>query len=277
MGVVRREGDWRLEKENDGLYMVTYQKRTEAIITTPEYKPQMFDDSFHVGVTEYGADSAAEAREVFEDIVENNSASILPGLGRSDSGNGAGFPAGSTGTEQSNGLEDLPPGGIALVMLLAGGSILFSGLFEFGTVGFYIGAVLILTGLAIIAWAIAIYNKEGPKEAWSFLITLESGNESDTESDTGDTNKDTVEHTPPTPQKMRDELYFERANQQCEWCGKRTDHPEVHHIKPRSEGGPNEPSNLIVLCPEDHSKADSGGISRTKLRAKVRRQTELKA
>ncbi|MFP8958140.1 HNH endonuclease [Natrialbaceae archaeon A-CW3] len=66
-------------------------------------------------------------------------------------------------------------------------------------------------------------------------------------------------------------MYFERASQKCEWCDERVDHPEVHHIRPRSEGGPNTRSNLIVLCPGCHRKADSGGISQTKLRAKVRR------
>ncbi|MBP2198913.1 HNH endonuclease signature motif containing protein [Pantoea cypripedii] len=33
---------------------------------------------------------------------------------------------------------------------------------------------------------------------------------------------------------------------------------EVHHIIPLSEGGADEASNLIVLCPNDHRKAHYG-------------------
>jgi endogenous inhibitor of DNA gyrase (YacG/DUF329 family) len=36
---------------------------------------------------------------------------------------------------------------------------------------------------------------------------------------------------------------------------------EVHHIKPRSEGGGNEDANLIPLCPNHHAMADAGIIS----------------
>ncbi|WP_425607549.1 HNH endonuclease [Natrinema zhouii] len=41
---------------------------------------------------------------------------------------------------------------------------------------------------------------------------------------------------------------------------------------PRSEGGPNMPKNLIVLCPNCHRKADSGTISRSKLKYRVNEQ-----
>ena len=41
---------------------------------------------------------------------------------------------------------------------------------------------------------------------------------------------------------------------------------EVHHIKPRSEGGPNKLSNLIVLCNNCHGKFQGGIYSRELLR-----------
>jgi hypothetical protein len=63
MGVVRREGHWRLEKQDDGLYEVTHKERTEAVVTTPEYDPGMFDERFAAGVPTYEADSAAEDRQ----------------------------------------------------------------------------------------------------------------------------------------------------------------------------------------------------------------------
>lgn len=36
----------------------------------------------------------------------------------------------------------------------------------------------------------------------------------------------------------------------CRWCGKRGE--QVHHVLYRSQGGPDEPSNLILLCMEHH-------------------------
>ena len=44
---------------------------------------------------------------------------------------------------------------------------------------------------------------------------------------------------------------------------------DVHHIVPRSQGGSNEGSNLIVLCPTHHRKADRGSIPATRLKMYV--------
>jgi len=41
---------------------------------------------------------------------------------------------------------------------------------------------------------------------------------------------------------------------------------DVHHIIPRNEGGSNRRSNLIVLCPTHHRKADNGAIPRRRLK-----------
>lgn len=41
---------------------------------------------------------------------------------------------------------------------------------------------------------------------------------------------------------------------------------DVHHIVPRHEGGTNNASNLIVLCPKYHRLADRGAIPRRRLK-----------
>jgi 5-methylcytosine-specific restriction protein A len=38
----------------------------------------------------------------------------------------------------------------------------------------------------------------------------------------------------------------------CEQCGKRA--VDIHHVKHRSQGGTDEPENLIALCRECHEK-----------------------
>lgn len=49
---------------------------------------------------------------------------------------------------------------------------------------------------------------------------------------------------------------------------------EVHHIKPRSEGGQDVASNLIVLCGSHHNEAHHGSITRTKLRELVKKRNK---
>jgi len=47
-------------------------------------------------------------------------------------------------------------------------------------------------------------------------------------------------------------LVLQRDNNRCTLCGSTSD-LEVHHIVPRSEGGTNDPDNLVTLCAICHS------------------------
>ncbi len=50
----------------------------------------------------------------------------------------------------------------------------------------------------------------------------------------------------------------ERDEYRCQLCkleGRWTKATQVHHIKYRSQGGTNDPSNLVCLCYECHEKA----------------------
>lgn len=60
--------------------------------------------------------------------------------------------------------------------------------------------------------------------------------------------------SPKIPIQLRLEIR-ERDRHCCRWCGKPGQ--EVHHISYLSEGGPNEPSNLILLCMTCHARAHS--------------------
>ena len=58
---------------------------------------------------------------------------------------------------------------------------------------------------------------------------------------------------------------FERDNYTCQQCGHvgeygdRPDCVQVHHIKPRRDGGTNDIDNLMTLCTICHTKTDSVG------------------
>lgn len=48
---------------------------------------------------------------------------------------------------------------------------------------------------------------------------------------------------------------------------------EIHHITPASEGGKEEDTNLILLCPNHHKQADLQILDRSYLQAHTRRFT----
>lgn len=47
-----------------------------------------------------------------------------------------------------------------------------------------------------------------------------------------------------------------RDSSRCRWCGT-TDEVQIHHVRYRSEGGPDTPRNLISICATCHALAHS--------------------
>lgn len=48
------------------------------------------------------------------------------------------------------------------------------------------------------------------------------------------------------------ERVIKRDKGQCQGCGRQTTKAQVHHIKPRRQGGSNRLSNLVTLCGRCH-------------------------
>lgn len=282
MGIVRRKEEWRLEKLEEGHYEVTYQREPQAKVITPDYSPDIMDETSFATISVREVTSYAEAEGIFEEYAHGGppgDTALFGGGGLSPIGSGQGDLGLNFGGDDSVGFnggdddsiedaENLPPGGIALAFLLAGGMVLSISGFAPNEPTFLAGAGMAGLGGAIFAWAAFLFRTRGWREAVDFLVTVDE--ETPTAEASNDSSKES-KSTPPAPEKLKNDLIFGRAEQECEWCGDHLDNPEVHHIKPRSEGGPNEPANLIVLCPTCHRKADNGGISKTKLRGKLRR------
>lgn len=281
MGVVRREGDWRLEKRDAGVYEITYDGATEVKIVTSDYSPDLVDERVGVGVPVHETNSFSEAETIFKERVKSGSPSQFDGFGLPNGGIGgtgnrdfgSGFSFGSGDEDGLKELEKLPPRGFALMLIGVGAYIVYSSGVAFGSIPFQFGVIMAMIGIGILGWAGVVYKTQSAGEAWEFLTTVRDEKPRSNES----TSSEESERTPPAPQSLKDDLYFDRANQKCEWCSERIDQPHVHHIEPRRDGGPNTPSNLIVLCPGCHAKADRGAISKTKLRSKVRRHTKSSA
>lgn len=76
--------------------------------------------------------------------------------------------------------------------------------------------------------------------------------------------------------KVRDA--YAAAHQLCEVClreGRYVKMEEVHHVKPLSEGGTHEMSNLIALCKSCHSRIHSTREDRWKRKPREYESTEL--
>ena len=172
--------------------------------------------------------------------------------------------------QEESDFKELPVIAVPVIFLLAT-IFLFIGEFHTQEPGIFLS----LLGLTIVATGGFAYvlkrriEEEGIRDAIDLATTpiedldvMNSGTSSSSDNST--------EKTPPASEKLKNELYFERADKHCEWCGDRIDSPDVHHIQPREEGGPNKKSNLIVLCPTCHRKADRGAISRSKLKYQIR-------
>jgi hypothetical protein len=256
MGVVRREGDWRLEKRSKGVYEITFRKETQLKVLTPDAHATQSGYSGFDSLPVEEVSSYSEAEGLFEEKAHGP-----PPLG-------ATLSASSSRIGSLGGDSELPPYGIGLVFFAVGG---FSTHLFWGAENPYyvlLGVACMVIGLLPFAYAGYLFRAEGWRSAWEFLVSVEDNDESSSSSD--DSTK-----TPPAPQKLKNRLFFDRADQSCEWCEESYDHLEIHHIKPRREGGPNEPENLIVLCPNCHENADREAISRSKLRAKVKRLPEI--
>lgn len=266
MAVVRRKGDWRLEKKDDGVYEVTYDRQPEVKIVTADYSPDAFTDErmdFSVQVRE--VDSFSEAKSVFQEIAAGRAPRSGFGIGLSGGGSKMSGGSEPVSFTENGDLEDAPAGVVILGFLFIGGFLIYTNGFNPESTVFFFAAALVTVGVGGMGWTYLIYQQEGMSAATEFLLSTGDNDSTPTTSDSG------TEKTPPAPENLKNELYFERADQECEWCEDPTDTPEVHHIEPRSEGGPNKPRNLIVLCPGCHSKADRGAPSKTKLKHKVKR------
>ena len=260
MGTVRREGDWRLEKRREGVYEVTYRKEPQIKIHTNDAaSPSGANSGVNTNPLRE-VSSYSEAEGLFEEKAHGP-----PPPGMENSSSGFETAMNETIPAVSNTLSDqsdLPPGWIGAVLLIAGSIFIYTFSQAGNATVLIFGIVCFGGGTIIISYGAYLFRTEGWKEAWEFLFTEDQSNPSSSET--------SQKKTPPPSEKLKNELFFERAGCQCEYCGEEFDSPDVHHIKPRKEGGSNDRNNLIVLCPNCHRKADNEMISRSKLRYKLK-------
>lgn len=62
--------------------------------------------------------------------------------------------------------------------------------------------------------------------------------------------------------KRIEKKIFQEANSTCPFCGEREiSFLDIHHMIPRSQGGPNEELNLILACKKCHTDIEEGVLS----------------
>lgn len=269
MGVVRREGDWRLEKQGEGVYEITFDGKAQLKILTSGTSRRKGEGEFFEPVPVREVSSYTEVKGLFEEKAHGP-----PHLGMNTALTETSGDIGTQNLSVGGGdleIDELPPFGIGFAFVLAGGLVLYT----FWNVG---DSLLLLFGIAFLgagvlpfAYAGYLFKTEGVRTAWDFLVSVDESEQGST------TSPDGTGKTPPPSEKQKNTIIFDRAEQRCEWCEERFDHLQVHHLKPRREGGPNEPQNLVALCPNCHENADREAIPRSKLKAKVRRLPSVSA
>ena len=269
MGVVRRMGDWRLEKRDEGVYEATFRNEPQLRVLTPDAPPYERNTPLFDSVPVEEVRSYSEAEGLFEEKAHGP-----PPLGMEYSSDESRRQA---TTEEDIPWTELPAGLLGGVFVILSVVFLYTFIDGRNTIGLTIGIVLGITGLLPFVYAGYLLREDGWREAFSVLITpvediISEGTSKGNGRKAATSADEEPEKTPAPPQKLKNELFFDRADRHCEYCGKQFDQLHIHHIKPRREGGPNTRKNLIVLCPNCHSKADSGTISRSKLRYKVKEQ-----
>ncbi len=267
MGVVRRTGDWRLEKREEGVYEVTFRNEPQLRVLTPDAPPYESTGVLLDLIPIEEVRSYSEAEGLFEEKAHGP-----PPLGMeysSDEGRRRGAD------EDDVALTELPVGALGGVCVVLGAILVFTFIDGGNSIGLTIGLAFGTAGILPFVYAGYLSRECGWQEGFSILITpaeeiISEGTSKATGSDSHASADEDQEKTPPPSQNLKNELFFERANRRCEYCENQFDQLHIHHIKPRREGGPNTRKNLIVLCPNCHSKADSGTISRSKLRYQVK-------
>jgi len=270
MGVVRREGDWRLEKQEQGVYEVTYQEQPELKIITTDYNPQgMVDERADFATPVHEVESFSDAKSLFQEMAQDQSR----GSGGVAQPLGGSIDVGSLDIEEvEDDLPDVPPVGALLLGLVVSGYLIAQSELVVDSPLFLIGGAFLLLPVVVLGLTYQVYSSEGVGAAIAYLFTVQE--QTDEQPAGSEGNNDGTQRTPPAPEGLKNELYFERADRQCEWCGEKINSHDTHHIKSREEGGPNEPENLIILYPNCHREADRGTISRSKLRHQVSEQME---
>jgi hypothetical protein len=79
MGVVKREGRWRLEKKKEGVYQVTKRGELEAKIITGEYEPEgpFSDERGGMMVDSIEVKDFNQAKQEFQTFVKGNRGGFL--------------------------------------------------------------------------------------------------------------------------------------------------------------------------------------------------------
>jgi hypothetical protein len=82
MGVVRREGDWRLEKREDGVYVVSYDREPKVRIVTAERDEQVLDADTLGQVTVRQVTDYDDVTDAFEEYADRDDPRSVGPLGR---------------------------------------------------------------------------------------------------------------------------------------------------------------------------------------------------
>ncbi|MGZ0746719.1 hypothetical protein [Haloparvum sp. AD34] len=170
MGVVRREGDWRLEKVSEGVYEITYDREPQMKVITPDYTPDPLNDErqdLMIDVRE--VDSKRDAKKLFREVASGGPPTAGFNLDST--------PSTGTGTSPTAGggeLENVPNIAVISVFLFVGGYARYNVGLDLSAPSFLFGLLLVGVSVAATGWAWLLYRTKGIDSMIAFLFATSS-------------------------------------------------------------------------------------------------------
>lgn len=205
MGVVRRMGDWRLEKRDAAVYEVTFRDEPQLRVLTPDAPPYERKTPLFDSVRVEEVRSYSEAEGLFEEKAHGP-----PPLGMAYSSEER---RKRDADEEDIPWTELPAGLLGGVFIVLSVIFLYTFIESRNTIGLTIGFVLGMAGLLPFVYAGYLLREEGWREAFSVLITpveeiISEGASKGNGGNAGASADEAPEKTPPPSQKLKNELFF---------------------------------------------------------------------
>lgn len=265
MATRRREGDWRLEERGEGIYEITLGEEPRLRLRTTDAPLREREGQRPGPVPVRTVPSVAEVDRLFEALARGAPPAAEERAASETSMGGS--PTGRVGSAGDLDPSALPPLGTSAVLLLGGVLLLAFSRYDGNVYALVLGAGFATVGVAIVAHAVFLAGADDWRAAWRFLVAADED---------GGSAADDAARRPAVSGATATELLLERAEHRCEYCDAEPDRLDLHRIVPPGEGGSNEPSNLIALCPACRQAAERDDVPRASLEEAIAGGTEIR-
>jgi len=155
MGIIRKENKWRLEKKEDGVYLITHNKKPKRKIITDDYGSRdIVGEKYDQPTPVNEVKSFSDVTYIFESKIKNET------------------------TESSGDIENISPLLFIITFGFIGIYVISQNGLDYQSMPSIFGISLILLAFVFVFLTYNIYRREGKSEAMNYLLSsMEDNNE----------------------------------------------------------------------------------------------------